>query len=411
MSSSRGPRNAAASRSMPPATEFLMIRFEKSVPKGAGFLLYCRYTPCALALVFLMSCNDAVSDVAIDPNERLSTLLESKRKEFDVPALGAVIVANGKIVANAAVGTRKFGENIPVTASDKFHIGSNTKAMTAALCAILVKEGKLAWNEKASDLLDELKFPDELKNATLSHLLTHRSGLVANVAAPRRGEDESMQAWRIRYLKVALDAKPVGSVGEKFEYSNAGYVMAGAMIEKATGKDWETVIREKLFEPLGIKSAGFGAAGSMDANDQPWPHSIRNGKPVPGPYIDNPGVLGPAGTVHMSAEDYGKWMLFMLKRGPNLLTGDEIDALLTPSMGGDYAHGWIRANRSWGGGDVFNHAGSNTLNFFVTWLAPAKDFAVAIFTNVGGEVGPRVTDAVAGEIVTRIDEWKIQPRD
>jgi CubicO group peptidase (beta-lactamase class C family) len=391
---------------MPRAIDSRLVSFERPVPKGAGFLLVCRYTLGVVALAILMSCNNSVSSVAVDPNERLMTLLESKRKEFDVPALGAVIVADGRIVANAAVGTRKYGENIPVTASDKFHIGSNTKAMTAALCAILVKEGKLAWNQKASELLNELKFPDELKGATLSHLLTHRSGLVANVAAPRRGEDESMQAWRMRYLQVALNTKPVGALGEKFEYSNVGYVMAGAMIEKATGQDWETVIREKLFEPLGIRSAGFGPAGSMASNDPPWPHSIRNGKPVPGPYIDNPGVLGPAGTVHMSGEDYGKWMLFVLKHGPKLLTEEEIEALLTPSMGGDYAYGWIRANRSWGGGYVFNHAGSNTLNFFVTWMAPAKDFGVAIFTNVGGEVGPRVTDSVAGEVVTKIDEWK-----
>jgi CubicO group peptidase (beta-lactamase class C family) len=173
-----------------------------------------------------------------------------------------------------------------------------------------------------------------------------------------------------------------------------------------TGKDWEVLMRERLFEPLGMKSAGFGPPGSSEKNEQPWPHSVRSGKPNPGPFIDNPSVLGPAGTVHMSPEDYGKWMLFVLKHGPKLLSDEEIEALCTSPKGSDYAFGWIRVSRGWGSGDVLSHAGSNTLNFCVAWFAPKKDFGVSVFTNVGGDLGPKVTDAVAAEIVTKMGDWR-----
>ncbi len=390
------------------ATDRDRFLFFGPAPAGAGLLLFARYTVGMLCAVLLLGCSSSIQEPPNSLQAKLTSLLDEKRAEFDVPALGAVVVADGKIVAYSAVGTRKYGEEIPVTIHDKFHIGSNTKAMTAALCALLVKEGKLSWDTKASDVLSGLVFPDELRGATLAHSLTHRSGLIPNVPFSAATKPETIREARLRYAQMALNLKPAGGVGEQFAYSNAGYVLAGAMIEKITGKDWEEVIREKLFEPIGMKSAGFGVAGEAAKNDQPWPHSVRGGAPSPGPYVDNNAVLGPAGTVHMSAEDYGKWMLFVLKHGPKLLTSAEFDALHTPSMGGDYAFGWLRANRGWGGGHVLNHAGSNTLNFFVAWIAPAKDFGVAIFTNVSGDVGPRVTDSVAADVVTNMDEWRLR---
>lgn len=368
-----------------------------------------RFTPREISGYFvlalpLLGCGVSVETAG--PISKLDLILESKRAEFNAPALAAVIVADGKVVGVSAVGVRKLGENVSVGVADKFHIGSNTKAMTAVLCALLVKAKKLSWDTKAASVLTELEFPAELKEMTLQQLLTHRAGVTPNVFVGARKDGETMHEWRTRYARAALAAKAAGASGEKFEYSNAGYVIAALMAERVTGKDWEDLMREKVFEPLELKSAGFGPPGDAAKIEQPWPHSVRSGRPSPGPFIDNPAVLGPAGTVHMSAEDYGKWMLFLLKHGPKLLSDEEIDSLFIAPPGSEYAFGWARVNRDWGGGEVFTHAGSNTLNFCVAWIAPRKDFSVAVFTNVGGEIGERVTDAVAAKIVTNMHEWR-----
>ena len=89
----------------------------------------------------------------------LDTLLERYLPTYGLPALGAAVVKDGKIVAAGAVGTRKAGEKIPVTPRDRFHLGSDTKAITALLAAMLVEEGKLRWTSTVAEVWGEVTFP------------------------------------------------------------------------------------------------------------------------------------------------------------------------------------------------------------------------------------------------------------
>ena len=102
--------------------------------------------------------------------------------------------------------------------------------------------------------------------------------------------------------------------GEKFLYSNWGYVIAGHMAEKATGKSWETLMQTEVFGPLKMSTAGFGGTGTLGKIDQPWPHSML-GMPMPtnGKAQDNLPVMGPAGTIHMTIQDWGKFVAEHLK--------------------------------------------------------------------------------------------------
>jgi len=224
---------------------------------------------------------------------------------------------------------------------------------------------------------------------TLEQLLTHRGG------AP--GELEKDELWgklwqhkgtptsaRRLLLQGVTSKPPEAPPGTKFIYSNAGVSIAGHMAEKVAGKSWEDLTREKIFRPLGMTTAGFGAPGTRAKNDQPRGHKA-DGSPVePGPGADNPVAIGPAGIVHCSIGDWAKFVAANLPSAKTKLVKPEtLEKLHTPAPGEPkYAMGWIIAdNQPWAGGPALTHAGSNTMWFAVAWLAPKKDFAVLVACN------------------------------
>ena len=112
--------------------------------------------------------------------------------------------------------------------------------------------------------------------------------------------------------------------------------------------------------------------------------------------------MGPAGTVHCSLADWAKFIADQLRGfdGHGALFGPDIYSRLhTAPFGGDYAYGWLVAERPWGGGTVYTHAGSNTMNYAVVWMAPKRDFAVLVTTNQGGNDAVAGTDEAAAALI------------
>lgn len=309
---------------------------------------------------------------------QVADALEPIRKKHDIPAMGGAIVTSQGVVAIGVTGVRKAGTDEAVKEDDRWHLGSDTKAMTATMIATLVEEGKLRWDDTVGAAFPEIEMSAALKRVTLLHLLSHRSGLPANL--PWHELKERRKAVvRAGGLKLPEDPR--------YEYSNLGYVIAGAMTEKATGKTWEELMTEKLFKPLGMKSAGFGGQTS-------WGHTA-GGKPAD-PKADNPPILGPAGTVHASLSDWGKFVADQLKMG--LLKPETYKKMRQPAFGGDYALGWLVARRDWGG-TVYTHAGCNTMNYAVVWMSPEKNFAVLVVCNQGDDQAAKACDEAAGALI------------
>ena len=376
----------------------------------------------------------------------VSSILETIRAKHDVPALAAVMVrADGSIIMQGVTGVRQAGSETKATLDDLFHLGSCTKAMTATLCAMLVEEGTLSW-----DMTLEGAFPDAFapaegdkkvaanpawKSVTLLQLVTHRSGLPTDL----KKDGLWSTLWRFRgtptesrraLLEGVIRYTPKSAPGTKYEYSNAGVALAGHMAEVKAGKNYETPMQERLFKPLGITSAGFGAPGVVppahDATgamviDQPRGHR-ENGLPVqPGPGADNPAAIAPAGTAHMTIGDWSKFVALHLRAARNeLRETDPIKAASiatlhtpfpirekTPADEG-YAAGWRVVKRPWAAatkeGDrrALSHSGSNTMWFCVVWMSPERDFAVLVACNRGGKAGEKATDDVAGTLIREL---------
>jgi CubicO group peptidase (beta-lactamase class C family) len=336
---------------------------------------------------------------------RIQDLLETIRQKHALPAVAGAIVTSKELVAIGAVGVRKSGTEVPVTLDDTWHLGSDTKAMTAVVIASLVEHGKLRWDSSIGEVFPDLAsdMQPEMRKVTLLHLLSHRSGLPANIMWGLISTQVPVQQQRLNVVKSLSSLKLKSEPGTAYEYSNLGYVIAGAMAEKVTNFPWEKSISETVFEPLKMKSGGFGGTGTPGKIDQPWPHGV-DGKPTPGngPAVDNPRVLGPAGTVHCSLADWASFIADQLRgeQGNGALLRPETYKMLhKPPFGGDYALGWLVVERPWGGGQVWTHAGSNTMNYAVVWIAPLRDFAVLVCTNQGGPTAAKACDEAASALI------------
>ncbi len=348
---------------------------------------------------------------APDSPDDISPLLKVIREKHRLPALGAIAIVDGEIKALGAVGMRKFNGKESVTIDDKWHIGSCTKSMTATLAATFVEEGKIKWDSTVSEVFGEkIKLRPDYHQVTLGMLLSNRSG-IPGLAPPKIWA----QAWsktgqgdilmrRKQYVEAMLQTTPDFEPGTRYAYSNSGFVVAGVMLETITGKSWEDLMKERIFNPLKMSSAGFGSAAMVGKEDQPWGHHSPKKPQEPGVAADNPDVIGPAGTVHVSLGDLARYARMHSSRetGVVLKRPETFQFLHSIADGNeDYARGWVRLKRGWANGDALMHNGSNTLNYCVIWLAPERGGAGIAVSNIGETpAAPACDEAVSALIQT-----------
>jgi CubicO group peptidase (beta-lactamase class C family) len=356
----------------------------------------------------------------------LDATLKSYSAKYELPALAAAVVKDGKLIAVGAVGTRRLGTDIPVTLDDRFHIGSDTKAMTALLCAMLVDEGRLRWNSTMAELYPELAatMDARLKTVTVEQLLSHTGGLPA--------DSDELWSWLIKsiyedgnlddtryWLVKQISAMPLPHApGEKMVYSNLGYTVAGAIAERISGKTWEELMVERIFTPLGLRSAGLGPQSSPGKADAPLGHQEIAGKIVSLLAASNgdvPAVYGPAGVAHMSVRDFANWADWNAgqgKRGPALVKPATLKKLhtmvteLPPNPdaapgtpgGGKYGLGWGSLNVDWAPYPILYHGGSNGRNLAHIWVDPQRDMAMVVMSNIATRKANEAFFALAPEL-------------
>jgi CubicO group peptidase (beta-lactamase class C family) len=352
-------------------------------------------TKLLLSLVFLISAG-AHADPALQ--DFLSTSLDAARASSQVPAIAAVVQINGKVEARAATGVRDASSAEPIGADDRWHLGSDTKAMTATLIARLADRGILGFDETLAQVFPGIaaRMDPALSQVTIKQLLSHTSGL-----APLGSEREmteflavltrakGMRAQRAAVAVHYLTRPPASKAGE-FAYSNLGYTIAGAAAEARTGYTWEELIESEVWEPLGIKHAGFGPPGKSSRVDQPRGHEWTGGKwgaVAPGATgSDNPPAIGPAGTINMAL---GDWLLFVQDQldglhGRGKLLKPATYKLLQTPVTKNYALGWGVLRDKNGAISMLTHMGSNGRWVSDVRIYPRRDIVVLSVMNAGG---------------------------
>lgn len=315
--------------------------------------------------------------------------LRKIKVKYNLPALGAAFF-NSRSTDVFVVGVRKYGDPTKARRGDKFHIGSCTKTMTAALFATFVEEGVIDFETELKDIFPEIQMRKEFEDVTMGMLLTHHSGVVGDLDLQTRIEIVNSSNNIIEQRKYAakkiLQIRPVAFPGLEFYYSNNGYILLGSILEKISNKSWEELIQERIFKPLGMSDSGFGAPGkNTEEVLQPWPHYEKHSTPSPidpNGFSDNFPFYGPAATVHCSLRDWTAFLKEQIKgyrgRGTLLKTGT-YDTLCEGCIGEYVLGGWIIADK-----ETLIHNGSNTFNYAVASINPRKCIGYVAVTNFAG---------------------------
>ncbi len=215
-------------------------------------------------------------------------------RTFDVPGLSLAIVKDGKVLAAKGYGVRKLGEATPVDQDTLFGIGSNTKAFTTACLAMLVDEGKIAWDGPVRQYLPDFQMYDPYVSheMTVRDLLTHRSGMGLGqgdlLFYPPTTYTRAEIIHKLRYMK------PASSFRSRFAYDNLLYMAAGQVIPAVTGTSWDDFVRQRIFLPLGMTNSNVSIDSFKSGDNIAYPHSSMDGKlqVIPFVNLDNAGAGG-----------------------------------------------------------------------------------------------------------------------
>lgn len=326
---------------------------------------------------------------AFAADDVLRNTADVAREKAKLPGLAMLVARHGSILEQMAVGVRARGGTEAVTTDDYWHIGSCGKAFTATLIARQVEKGLIDWNMPLAVLLPELAshMHPQAAKITLYELLTMRAGLPAN---PVDGGTAAGIIKGLRTLQTladddrsrrqaiaarALAMPPKKAPGSAFVYSNTGYVLLGAIAERAGNDSYDRLVAREIFEPLQITDYGFGAPGSGPGIDQPRGHQPRaDGSALaPGdPSADLPSFMRPAGGMHMSLAAWHRFVAEHIggERGTGVLLKQETYARLhaRPGAAFPYAGGWGASSKP---PRLLTHVGNNTL--WTAWVEAYPD--------------------------------------
>ncbi len=326
----------------------------------------------------------------------ISSMVAAAREAAGVPAMGAAIISKDGIHAIGVDGLRRVGSDTAVTLADRWHLGSMLKAITGMLAAIAVDEGKISWDTTLGEAYPDLTVSDAWTDVTLADLLNMGSGMAGWVDGIT---GTTARQQRDSAVEKALTSTPAATAGTYY-YSNLAYVVAGSMIERAYGTDYEDLIVEKIANPLGATGIGWGPQNTAGQADQPVPHTLDGNTWTPRDNWDNPPGLSAAGRAHMPLESWAKIMQELLKAnaGESTLISTESAAVLfegvTPAGGPRYAVGWLMGARGWDRFVAF-HNGTNLANFATAELGLEGNVGFLIVMNAGyadGSDGRKTTN-------------------
>jgi CubicO group peptidase (beta-lactamase class C family) len=262
----------------------------------------------ALALTSILPAQNRAGEVRV-----LDAFIGEGIKDWQIPGLSVAVVRNDSVVFARGYGVRRLGVAGAVDANTQFGIMSTTKAFTALAMAMLVDDGKVAWNDPITKHLPEFQFKDPFltREATVRDLLTHNIGLGNADLMWARGDLSRTEILRrVRYIPTAY------SLRGGFVYQNVMYGAAGEVIARAAGMSWDDFVTTRILRPLGMSRTftTYQAMRAAATSNQSEPHyRIRDTiRVIADETVD---ALPAAGSIWSSANDMAKWLRFLLDSG------------------------------------------------------------------------------------------------
>jgi CubicO group peptidase (beta-lactamase class C family) len=348
----------------------------------------------------------------------LEEIARQTLQKTGVPGMAIAVVYKDRVVYLKGFGFRQAGAAGPVDEDTVFLLASVSKPITATLLALLVGEGRIAWDDRLIDRYPDFRLfdPWATREVTLRDLLCHRSGLPAHAGdlLEDLGYGRAEVLHRLRYLR------PSSSFRAKYAYTNFGYTAAAVAAARAAGHSWEDLAAARLFRPLGMTSSSYRFRDYAAAANRALLH-VRVGGRWVARYVRDPDAQSPAGGASSTGRDLAQWMRLQLCGGmfngkrlvseaalaethrPQIVSGPPANP--TTDRAGFYGLGW---NVSYDGqGRVrLGHSGGFDLGAAtVVQLLPSEGLGIAVLTNAA-PIG--VPETVAASFCDRVLYGKVE---
>ncbi|MEE9464099.1 MAG: serine hydrolase [Candidatus Neomarinimicrobiota bacterium] len=332
-----------------------------------------------------------------DPLEGLDQYIENALVEWRVPGLAVAVVSGDSVIYAKGFGVREVGRPEPVNKHTLFAIASNTKAFTTTALGMLVSQGKLSWDDKATKYLPDFQLHDAwaTKELRIRDMLSHKAGY------PTWGGD--MLWWGSSFSRAEVlyryrFQEPRDSFRYRYGYNNILFIAAGEMIPVITGRSWDDFITEEFFQPLGMTRSTTHVSDLPARGNVATPHMLEDGQVIPIPYRDQDN-LAPAAAINSSVWEVSQWLRLQLRYGAydgvQIVDSAAIRATRTPhtiksfSVSSQllfptthfrlYGLGWNL--QDYHGGLLVYHTGGMDGMLSASGFLPERDLGVVILTN------------------------------
>jgi CubicO group peptidase (beta-lactamase class C family) len=337
------------------------------------------YRRIAILLLLASAC------LAQDNVSRMEQVVQSyvDSKQF----MGAALVArDGKVLLSKGYGFANLEWGVANSPASKFRLGSITKQFTAACILLLEERGKLKVDDPVKKYMTDA--PAAWDKVTIFNLLTHTSGIPSFTGFPDYASTEAIATTPEKLVARFRDKPLEFQPGEKWNYSNSGYVLLGYLIEKISQQSYSEFVQENIFTPLGMKDSGY------DSNSAIILHRASGYTPsakgtIHAGYIDM-SIPFSAGSLYSTTEDLLRWEQGLM--GGKLLSVASLAKMTTPFKN-DYAFGL--AVHAVNGHKVIEHGGG--IEGFNTEIAyyPEDKLTVVVLANLNGGVPETIANALA----------------
>ncbi len=358
-------------------------------------------------VVFLMvallgaQAQQAPSRLSAEMRQQMDAAATQILASTGVPSASIAVVKNGQIVYLQGYGDARLEPRTPAKPAMRYGIGSISKQFTAAVLLLLQEQGKLSLNDRVGKFFPQLTRSNEV---TIRELLTHTSGYqdfwpqdyVMPMMLKATTPAQIMDTW----ARKPLDFEP----GTKWQYSNTGYVIAGQIIEKVTGRPYFDFLREHIFQPLGMTSVvNFDQHGLADTDPAGY---IRYGLgPARVAPDEGHGWMSAAGELAMTPEDLARWDMALIERkimNPASYQQFETETVLTNGLGTQYGLGVFVRSES--GHRALTHGGEVSGFNATNTVFPDDGAAVVVLTNQDAA-------SASGDIARKLASLALQDAD
>ncbi|MER5623276.1 serine hydrolase [Streptosporangium sp. NPDC002544] len=313
---------------------------------------------------------------AVDPGRwhaRLAELIT----EYQVPGASLAFLHEGEVHEFAA-GVLNVETGVETTTDSLFQIGSVTKVWTATQIMLLVERGELTLDTPVAEVLPEFRVadPEVTKTVTIRHLLSHTSGIDGDLFLDTGRGDDCIE----KYVEACADLAQNHPLGATQSYCNSGFIIAGRVVERLTGKGWDAALREQIVEPLGLTHTWtlpedvlrFRAAmGHVDGAPAPVWGLMRS--------------CGPAGLICARPADVVAFARAHLGTGlladPRAMWEPQVDIPNPHTLGKQWGLGWILDE--WQGRRIISHGGNTIGQAAMLWAVPDTETVVCVLANGG----------------------------